>query len=158
HGFPWERPGSQPDRLLEALMKFARIAVLASSVLVAFPAHARQSPSDFLTDAMKGDNSEIKLGQLAQAKGASPETKNFGATLVTDDTKANPAVTDAASAMGVTHTDDASPEALAEYTKLSAMSGAAFDREFAHYMVLDHQQDIKKFEAQAGSGDAVSTL
>jgi len=142
----------------ETMMKPCLACLFALAALAAVPAKAAQSPSDFVTDAMKGDNSEIKLGQLAAAKGNSSAARAFGKTLVADHTKAKQAMANAASAMGVTPTDDASAEALAELTKLSSMSGPAFDREFARYMVSDHEKDIKEFEAQADSNDKTSAI
>jgi putative membrane protein len=142
----------------EPLMKYSSFALFTGLVLAAFPALAAQSPSDFVTEAMKGDNSEIKLGQLAAGKASSSGLRDFGKTLVADHRAAKQAMADAASAMGVTPTDEPSPEALAEYTKLNGMSGASFDREFARYMVSDHEKDIKEFEAQASSGDKTSSI
>jgi len=47
--------------------------------------------------------------------------------------------------------DRALAAADAEYTKLKFLSGRSFDREFASFMVNDHQNDIHQFEAEAQS-------
>jgi putative membrane protein len=107
---------------------------------------------------MKGDNSEIKLGQLAEAKGQNAKVKDFGKTLVADHTRAKQEAANVASAMSVTPTDEASPAALAEYTKLSGEPRSSFDRDFARYMVSDHERVIKMFEAQAESKDKTASL
>jgi putative membrane protein len=117
-----------------------------------------KSAEDFLTDAMKGDNSEIKLGLLAQARGGSKDVREFGRMLVEDHRHAKIAAADAASALGVTPTDDPTTEALAEATKLNRMSGARFDGEFVHYMIADHRKDISKFEAEVKSSNKARTL
>ncbi|HEX4765664.1 MAG TPA: DUF4142 domain-containing protein [Lichenihabitans sp.] len=138
-----------------------RTAILATSVtalLVASPALsvAAPSPQDFIKDAIQGDNSEIMLGQLAQQKGGSDKVKSFGQMLVDDHTKAKQEASDVAGKLGVQPPTDPTQEAKDENTKLSKMSGADFDKEFAAYMVKDHLKDIAEFqdEAKADQGPA----
>ena len=107
----------------------------------------------FLTDAMKGDNSEVKLGQLAADQGSSEGVKGFGQMLVTDHGQAKQDVVSLASTMNVPATDETKPEADAEYTKLQAMTGEDFDKEFVAYMIEDHKKDIAKFQQEADSDD-----
>jgi putative membrane protein len=114
---------------------------------------ASSQAAQFLTDAMKGDNSEVKLGKLAQDMGSSQGVKDFGKMLENDHGKAKDQVAQVAKAMNVPTTDEMMPEADAEYTKLQGMSGAAFDKEFASYMVDDHKKDIDKFQKEANSSD-----
>lgn len=125
------------------------------------PATASASATDknFLTDAIQGDASEVKLGELAEKNGGSAQMKDFGKTLVTDHTKAGDQVKATAKEVGVTVKDEPSSEAQRDYDKLAKLKGAAFDREFARMSVEDHQKDIGKFqkEADAKSGP-VSTM
>ena len=107
----------------------------------------------FLTDAMKGDNSEVALGNLAQQGGASPGVKALGKMLVTDHGAHKQQLAALAQQLGVPVTGDLKDEAKAEQTKLNALSGAAFDKEFVRATVEDHQKDIAAYEAQAkGTG------
>lgn len=114
-------------------------------------AYAAKSPQDFIKDAIQGDNSEIMLGQLAQQKGGDQKTKDFGQTLVTDHTTAKQQAESVATSLGVTPPDQPTQEANDERSKLGTLSGADFDREFANYMVTDHQKDIQEFQDEAGS-------
>ena len=107
----------------------------------------------FLTDAIKGDNGEIALGQMAQQKGASQDVKDFGQTLVTDHTNAKQQAAALAQQAGMTVPDGMKDEQTAEQTKLEGLTGAAFDKEFARFSVDAHQKDIAKFQQQAnGTG------
>ncbi len=108
----------------------------------------------FLTDAIKGDNSEIQLGQLAQnTASASKGVKEFGQTLVTDHSNAKQQAAQLAQQAGMQVPDEIKDAAKQEMTKLKGMSVKAFDQEFASYMVQDHKKDIAKFEQQAnGTG------
>ena len=125
------------------------VAVTAAAIspVLAMPDQA------FLKQAIEGDNSEIALGKLAQSQGASASTKTFGQTLATDHAKALADADALAKQVGVTTSTSMSSEASEEMTKLKGLSGAAFDKEFADYMVKDHQKDISDFREQADSGE-----
>ncbi|MGN6102279.1 MAG: DUF4142 domain-containing protein [Devosia sp.] len=129
----------------------AILAGLALSTLLASPGFAK-SDKDFLTDALKGDNSEVALGKLAVSKGATEQVRAFGKTLMTDHAKARQEAAALAKRLGVTPPSGPTDEAQAEMSKLSAMTGASFDDEFVNYMVQDHQKDISEFEDQAKTG------
>ena len=137
----------------------AALLIAAPSVSFAQSAPAAKSgqPSaaakDFLTDAMQGDVSEVKMGQLAEKNGGSAEMKDFGKTLVTDHTKAGEQVKATAQKVGVTVKEQPSSEAQKDYDKLSKLKGADFDKEFARMSVDDHQKDISKFQKEADAKD-----
>lgn len=128
------------------------VTIVACAGLAATAASAR-SDKEFLTKAMQGDNSEMKLGAMAAQRGDSPGVKDFGRMLNSDHAKAKSEVVPIARAHGLAATDAMAPEAKAEAVKLTGLSGAAFDREFANNMVDDHRHDISDFEKQSKIGD-----
>jgi putative membrane protein len=139
-------------------MKTAKIIGVGLAVALALPAAAQaRSAGQFLRDAIKGDNSEIALGSLAQKRGHSSGVRSFGATLVKDHSKGKMQAVSAAKAEGVSVPRGMMPEAEAEYAKLKRLSPQAFDSEFAHYMATDHRKDIKEFEQQAKAGDRTTS-
>jgi putative membrane protein len=107
----------------------------------------------FVTDAMKADNGEVALGNLAQQKGSSTGVKDLGKMLVTDHSAHKQEVAALARKGNVAVTDDLKDEAKAEQTKLQGLSGAAFDKEFVRATVEAHQKDIAKYEQEAKTGD-----
>ena len=127
------------------------LAGLAAITMGSAPALA--DTSEFLTKAIKGDNSETKLGALAASRGHSRAVRNFGMMLVRDHRKAKAQAVPVAARHHVRVPAAMADEAKDEYAKLQRMRGAAFDREFARYMVDDHQKDIADFEAETNSGD-----
>ena len=141
-------------------MRNSSIIALGSSLILmaaASVASAAQSDNEFMEHAIEGNNSEIQLGELAQEKGATTETKNFGKTLSQDHSAANEKAMAIAKSMNITPPTAMTAEARNEKQKLEKLSGNAFDREFANYMVKDHKKDIQDFEAQAkGSGQVAS--
>lgn len=132
------------------------LAGVSAALLVSATQALAATSTTFIKDAIQGDNAEIKMGQLAQQNGSSQGVKDFGKTLVSDHTMAKQQAEDVAKQIGVTPPSSVSPEAQQTYDKLSKMSGASFDREFAQHMTMDHKKDIAKFrmEANMRSGPA----
>ena len=58
--------------------------MLFSAALVASTGAVTAPASMFLSDAIKGDNSEIAAGRYIAAHGASAEVRSFGRTLYRD--------------------------------------------------------------------------
>jgi putative membrane protein len=86
------------------------------------------------------------MGKLAADKGGSDAVKDFGNRMVKDHSKANDQLKDVAANLGVTVPDKVNAKEQAMIDKLSAMSGAAFDKAYAKEMVNDHKKDIAEFE------------
>ena len=133
-------------------------AVLAAgAALAAVPAAAQPKPPQaFLSDAIKGDNSEMKLGALAHTKGSTAAVRDFGATLERDHGKAKTMAAATARSKRVAVPSAMKPEATEEYAKLSKLSGKAFDAEFKRTMIMDHEKDIAMFEEQTKSPDTAT--
>ena len=127
--------------------------VFAALVATAIPAApSLADDKSFLDEAMKGDNAEVALGRLAERKGASEEVRHFGRQLAADHAKAKKQVVAVARKLKIPDTDAIPDEAIEEKTKLGKLSGTDFDKEFAAYMVKDHEEDIQKFEKEANEG------
>lgn len=134
------------NRSLRLVLTVAAFTGFATTALAA-------GDKAFLKKAMEGDNSEMRLGQMAEQGGSSRGVREFGHMLNTDHAKAKANALPVAKSHGLAPTDEMAPEAKEEAGKLKGLSGAAFDREFASYMVKDHRKDIADFEKQARSGD-----
>jgi putative membrane protein len=129
-----------------------RKALFIAALVVSTSATAAPA-AKFLSDAIKGDNSETRLGALIAQRGQSAAVRSFGRTLESDHSTARVQAAAVARRMGVPAPSAMMPEARAEQSKLMHLRGRAFDREVRRYMINDHQKDIAKFEAQARSGD-----
>jgi putative membrane protein len=105
----------------------------------------------FLRKAAEGGIAEVKLGQLAAQKGSSDEVKAFGQKMVDDHTKLNLEMARVADSMGVMLPKSMNKEDQAEYEKLNALSGNAFDIEYLTFMVKDHHNDLHEFRIEAAS-------
>ena len=104
---------------------------------------------DFVMDAAIGGMMEVELGRVAAQKGTSEAVKQFGQRMVDDHSKANEELTSLASSKGITLPTELDKKHRDEVTKLSAMSGAEFDRAYSKMMLSDHVKDVAEFEKQS---------
>ncbi len=107
------------------------------------------TPQQFVTLAIKGDNSEIMLGRMAQMRGDSQSARDFGKVLVEDHRVARTQAEGVAQQLGIPIPRKPVAQAMDERDRLSRLSGEQFDREFARYMVRDHRKDLAEFRKEA---------
>jgi putative membrane protein len=124
------------------------VAVLTGGVLMSTVVFA-DSPDQFIKKAIQGNIAEVKMGELAQKNGGSEGVKSFGKMLATDHGKAKEQTAALAKTMNIDVPTEPAPDAKAAYDKMSKLNGAAFDKEFAHHMVMDHKKDISEYEEEA---------
>ena len=133
-----------------------QLPLLMIAALGIATAAAASPRSDFLDDAIKGDNSEIKLGALAMDKGGSAGIKAYGKMLNGDHTAHKAKLAAIARPLNVSVPDGMTAAADAEYLKLKILSGASFDKEFARYMAKDHQDDIDAYRKEVARNDTAT--
>jgi putative membrane protein len=140
-----------------------RLAGLSAALLLASAgvasaqevALAQDTPeAKFLTDAVRGNLAEVKMGELAQQRGQSEAVREFGAMLVDDHSEGLKKTAELAKDMDIIPPAQPSAEQTQKHDAMARLSGAEFDREFAAEMVKGHQEEIAKYERQARSGDS----
>lgn len=138
------------------ILSAAAMAAILSAPL-ALAANTTKADT-FMQKAIAGNLAEIKVGQLAQQKGATEGVRHFGAVLEQDHSKANSQAMSTASSMGVTVPAAPSAKEQAEYQHLASLSGSEFDKAFVEAMLKDHKKDIKEYkkESKAANGPAAS--
>ena len=132
-------------------------ALLAHQENTSQPSPTALSDTQFAKKAAQGGMAEVKLGQLAQEKGASDSVRKFGQRMVEDHTRAGDELKRAAAQDNITLPDAVSAKDKATYDSLSKLSGAAFDRAYARNMVKDHEEDIADFNKEADGGQKAAT-
>ena len=134
-------------------------ALPASKTPAKTTAHV-MSDAEFAKAAAEGGMAEVKFGQLAEEKGHSEVVKDFGKRMVADHTRINDQLKTTAAADKLTLPTELSAHDQSVYDRLSKLSGAAFDRAYAHDMVHDHEVDIAAFKTQAkdGKNDGLKTF
>jgi putative membrane protein len=107
---------------------------------------------DFVMDAAMGGLEEVELGQIAAQKGTSEAVKQFGQRMVDDHSKANTELMTLAQSKGITLPTALDEKHQKDVTKLSALSGAEFDRAYSKMMLSDHTKDVSEFEKESTKG------
>ena len=133
-------------------MKYKTLLTLVLTPLAAGAAFAAP-PQTFLRQAGLTDNSEIELGALAEARGASQAAREAGRMLQADHRASQRAAAPLLARYRVRPPAGVLPEARAEMRRLQRLSGTAFDRELATFNIAAHQRAIALFQAQSRSGD-----
>jgi putative membrane protein len=103
----------------------------------------------FVNNAAMGGMMEVELGKVAVSKAHSDDVKKFGQRMVDDHTKANDELKKVAASKSITLPSDMGAKHKAEVDKMSAMSGAAFDRAYMQMMVSDHKKDVAEFQKES---------
>jgi len=106
----------------------------------------------FVMDAAMGGLMEVELGRLAAQQGSSAAVKQFGQRMVDDHSAANTELMTLATSKGMTLPTALDEKHQEEVRKLSAMTGADFDRAYVKMMVSDHKKDVSEFEKQSTKG------
>ncbi len=133
--------------------KIYAIAFALTASAITAPAWAADD-APFLTDAIKGDNTEVAMGKLAQRRGASPAVRVYGAMLVREHGAHRQKIAMLDRKLGVVPTNDISDDGAHAKMMLQDLHGAQFDAAFKQHMIDDHRQDIAKYEDAARSAHA----
>src|SRR5579863_3885130 len=92
----------------------------------------------FVNKAATGGMAEVKLGQLAVEKAASPTVKAFGQKMVDDHSKANDQLRLIAEKKELPMPTALPVEEAQLYDRLARLEGADFDKAYMDAMVQDH--------------------
>src|SRR2546423_8449740 len=107
----------------------------------------------FMMEAATGGMMEVELGRWAAQKGTSDAIKQFGHRMVDDHSQANTELMQLASSKGVTVPTQLDEKHRNEVAKLTKLSGAEFDRQYAKMMISDHRKDVDEFQKQSMHAD-----
>jgi putative membrane protein len=110
-----------------------------------------QEDKTFVKEAATGGMAEVELSKIAQ-KSENADVKRFADRMIEDHTKANQQLMSIAAGLGVDvpKTLDSEHERMRE--KLQTLHGKAFDEQYMHGMVEDHNKVVKLFQQEERSG------
>jgi putative membrane protein len=144
-------------------MAFAKLVFALAAALVcanALPAEARQAPRqaqrkppsgiEFMMRSVQGNLAAIRLGELAQKKGQNEGLRSFGEQLVAGHKEANQRATEIAATLKFAPPREPGPRHQSQYALLSGFSGAAFDRQFLNYIIMNHTRAMVDYQRATG--------
>jgi putative membrane protein len=106
-----------------------------------------QSASDkaFLEMTAKSNVLEVQLGKLASARALRPDIRAFAGTMISDHQKLAHSF-EPLQGRALPSSLDSRQQKL--YTRLSALSGDDFDREYIKEMQIDHDRDLAAYNTE----------
>lgn len=110
-----------------------------------------QEDKTFVREAATGGMAEVELSKVAQ-KSENADVKRFAERMIEDHTKANEQLTSIAAGLGAEMPKTLDSEHERMRGKLQALHGKAFDDQYMHDMVEDHNQAVKLFQQEERSG------
>lgn len=105
----------------------------------------------FVMEAASGGMMEVEAGRLAEQNASNQRVKTFGAMMVRDHSAANNELMALASARNVTLPDSMMAKHKQHLEKLRSTTGRAFDKAYMSMMVMDHNEDVSKFQMAANN-------
>ena len=139
-------------------MRLTRVTLVAGAALAlgltaaaAGPARAAQADQAFVEEAASGGRMEVELGRYATQHAKDPQVKKFGQRMVDDHGKVNAELSRVAQKESITLPAKLAEKHEESVTRLTALKGAEFDREYMKAMVDDHEEDVAKFRDVAQS-------
>ena len=110
-----------------------------------------QEDKTFVREAAIGGMAEVELSKIAQ-KSENGDVKRFADRMIADHTKANEQLTSIATGLGVDLPKilDSQHERIRQ--ELQTLHGKAFDDQYVHDMVEDHNKAVKLFQQEERSG------
>lgn len=115
-------------------------------------AQSSSADNKFAREAATGGMEEVELGKIAVRNASNEKVKAFGQRMVDDHSKANDQLMMVASKNNITLPTSLDSKQKSEVDRLSALSGAGFDRAYMRDMVKDHEKDIAGFQKESSSG------
>ena len=109
---------------------------------------ATPNEQDFMMKAAQTNLAEIDMARIVMQKTQNSDVKDFANMIQKDHTHALDDLMDLMQQKGMSQPNVLSPEAKTDIEKMTAISGAEMDREFANTMVADHQKAVEMFRDQ----------
>jgi putative membrane protein len=106
----------------------------------------------FVKDSALGGLTEVELGKLAAEKGSTDAVKQFGQRMVSDHSKANAQLKEAAGKSNIDVPAALDSKHQSRVDKLAKLSGPEFDKAYIKDQVKDHKHDIDDFKSEAQNG------
>jgi putative membrane protein len=128
------------------------IAAFAFSSTFGAASAQQADQTSFLTEAIRANVAEVKLGQLAAERAQSLQVRQYGDMLRKDHTQSLQKASGLANEIGAPASSELSARQQKQFESLQKLSGEEFDTTFLSQMVRDHQESIAKFSAEAQNG------
>lgn len=112
----------------------------------------KNADSKFMVMAAMSDMNEISASNQALSKSSNEDVKKFAQMMVDDHTKASDELKPIAMSKNVALPTEPDAKHKSAMEKMSAKSGAEFDKEYVKTMVKDHEKAVAMFQKETTDG------
>jgi putative membrane protein len=109
---------------------------------------ANPRQTEFLLDALRASLAEVQMAELAAQRSDDQRVRDYGTKIKSDHTAHAAEIERLLEPLGVTIPTEPSPEALAQVTALTRLTGKEFDAAFVQQMIWTHTDAIEQYDAQ----------
>src|SRR5438874_2915680 len=113
------------------------------------PPSVTAAEQDFMKKATEANLSEINVARLAVQKSDNTDVKDYANMIQKDHTGALEDLTDLMKDKNVPEPKTLAADTQQDVTRMNALTGPEFDREFINKMVADHQKAVEMFRDEA---------
>jgi putative membrane protein len=145
-------------------LKLLSTVVIALITVLAFQScddddmdNIRIDNQTFVTKASSSNNFEIAAGVLAMSKGESELVRNYGDNMVEAHTAVGLELSALADSKDWTLATELQADEKVKIATLTALTGTAFDKEYANIMVDSHEDAVDLFTSASGSNGVMDT-
>ena len=103
----------------------------------------------FIRKVTEDGLAQVQLGKLASEKASSQDVKDYGQKMSEEHEKLNSSMAAIADSIGMRLPKNLNKSDQAQYQKLSALSGEAFDKEYLACMLRDHHENMREFRVES---------
>jgi putative membrane protein len=139
--------------LATALLALAIGLLLSRSTLAQSERKAQPLTDEHFVKMASADNlAEIDLAKLAVKQTTNPDVRRFAERMIKDHSKLNKELSHMATTKAIPVATKMNKEDRQLVKTLSALHGAAFDRDYMKHMIDGHKEAISLFERETKSG------
>jgi putative membrane protein len=114
---------------------------------------ARFADQDFVADALKNNEAQVQMSQLAQKKASYADVQQFSEHMIEIHTKLNEQLAPLAKQFDVSQNQKPSKEQKKEIAQLEQLSGTDFDTAYLQAMAREQQHSLKRFKGLESSSN-----
>lgn len=124
----------------------------AAPAVPAGPPPLAAADAAFINTAAQGDLGEMQAAQLAQKTSHNPKVTAYAGKMIGDHTQFDTQLKQIATAKGATLPTAPSDADTQQLTALQHLTGHGFDHQYIADQVMDHQQMLQAYQAEAQAG------
>ena len=129
-----------------AALSLAAVPLLADDKEHKTTGEQQTSDKQFVQEALKGNQAEVAMAEVAARKAQNPQVKQFAQEMQRDHNQANEQLRPIAQSLGVQTAQTLDDKHQKKLSRLQELQGEEFDKEFTTHALRAHKKAISKYQ------------